>query len=300
MKQLFLVLISFSLPVLVSNAQTLSPYTLGATSEFGLNESSALVKEKLKANGIQVIGEYAPAGEKERWLIVITSDELLRAAGKTGGLTGFAAALRVGLTEESGKVLISYTTPEYWLNAYYRDDYDEVKSILVPLKAKLKKAMQESGTYAGTGFGSEKGLDTDDLRSYKYMIGMPKFHETKELGEFSSYKEAIDKIESNLIKGVPDIEKVYTVEVPGQELKPYGFALGGENGESHFLPIIDISEPKHTAFLPYELLVTGNEVHMLHGRFRIALSFPDLKMGTFTKIMSSPGDIKDLLKTVVE
>jgi hypothetical protein len=44
----------------------------------------------------------------------------------------------------------------------------------------------------------------------------------------------------------------------------------------------------------------GNEVHMLHGRFRIALSFPDLKMGTFTKIMSSPGDIQDLLERIVE
>jgi hypothetical protein len=39
---------------------------------------------------------------------------------------------------------------------------------------------------------------------------------------------------------------------------------------------------------------------MLHGRYRIALSFPDLKMGTFTKIRSIPGDIEDLLKTIVE
>ena len=132
------------------------------------------------------------------------------------------------------------------------------------------------------------------------MMGMPKFHETKVLGEFASYKEAIDKVESSLIKGVPDVLKVYSVEVPGKELKLYGFALGGEEGESHFLPIVDILEPKHTAFLPYEFLVMGNEVHMLHGRFRIALSFPDLKMGTFTKIRSSPGDIEDLLKTVVE
>ncbi len=83
-----------------------------------------------------------------------------------------------------------------------------------------------------------------------------------------------------------DVTKVYSIELPGKELKLYGFALGGEKGESHFLP--------------YEFLVMGNEVHMLHGRFRIALSFPDLNMGTFTKIMSSPGDIKDLLESVVE
>jgi uncharacterized protein (DUF302 family) len=290
-------IIAFSI---TSTAQVLSPYTLGATSSKGLKESASLVKEKLLANGFQVLGEYAPAEDKNRWLIVITSESLLYAAGKTGGLTGFAAALRVALTFESGRILISYTTPEYWLNAYYRDEYDAVKTLLDPLSEKLEKVMEEIGNYSGTAFGSEKGLDVDDLRSYKYMMGMPKFHETKELGEFESYMEAIDKVESSLLKGVPDVTKIYSVEIPGKELKLYGFALGGEKGESHFLPNVDISEPKHTAFLPYEFLVMGNEVHMLHGRYRIALSFPDLKMGTFTKIRSIPGDIEDLLKTIVE
>jgi uncharacterized protein (DUF302 family) len=300
MKRLFSLLFILTVFTFVSMAQVLSPYTLGARSSKGLKEAASLVKENLTANGFQILGEYAPADDQDRWLIVITSESLLFAAGKTGGLTGFAVALRVALTRESGRVLISYTTPEYWLNAYYRDDFDGLKTLLDPISEKLDKVMQESGTYAGTAFGSEKGLDVDDLRSYKYMMGMPKFHETKELGEFESYMEAIDKVESSLLKGVPDVTKVYSIEVPGKELKLYGFALGGEKGESHFLPIVDILEPKHTAFLPYEFLVMGNEVHMLHGRFRIALSFPDLKMGTFTKIMSSPGDIEDLLKTVVE
>ena len=57
------------------------------------------------------------------------------------------------------------------------------------------------------------------------------------------------------------------------------------------MPIIDIAQQKHVTFLPYELLVVGKEVRMLHGRSRIALSLPDLTMGTFTKIMSTPGEI---------
>ena len=300
MKKLVFFLLILTVSALTSFAQVLSPYTLGAKSSKGLKESASLVNEKLTANGFQVLGEYAPADDPNRWLIVFTTESLLYAAGKTGGLTGFAAALRVALTFESGRVLISYTTPEYWLNAYYRDDYETVKALLDPLSDKLEKVMQGSGTYAGTAFGSEKGLEPDDLRSYKFMMGMPKFHETKVLGDFESYRDAIDKVESSLLKGVPEVTKVYSIEVPGKELKLYGFALGGEKGESHFLPIIDISSPKHTAFLPYEFLVMGNEVHMLHGRYRIALSFPDLKMGTFTKIMSSPGDIQDLLERIVD
>jgi hypothetical protein len=298
-KSCFIFVILLILP-LITCAQILKPYTLGATSDRGLIETASIVRDKLEDNGFQVLGEYAPAGDNDRWLMVITSEALLQAAGKTGGLTGFSAALRVGLTIHAGRIQISYTTPGYWLNAYYREDYEKVKSLLDPISGNLEKVMQESGKFNGTPFGSEEGLEVDDLRSYKYMMGMPKFHETKKLGKFETYREAIDKVESSLLKGVPDVTKVYSIEVPGKELKLYGFALGGEKGESHFLPIIDISEPKHTAFLPYEFLVMDNEVHMLHGRYRIALSFPDLKMGTFTKIMSSPGDIQDLLESVVE
>jgi len=281
-------------------SQSLSPYTMGAISDLDLPASVRLVKKNLENSGFQVLGEYAPAGDSDRWLIIITSDELLDAAAETGGLTGFAAALRIGLTMENGRVAISYTTPEYWMNAYYRDDYEKVEASLAPVSERLNRVMQECGSFSGTSFGSEEGMEAADLRSYRYMAGMQKFDNTVELGNFSSYQAAIDKIESSLIKGVNDVSKVYSVQIPGKEIKLYGFALGGEKGEPEFLPIIDISEPKHTAFLPYEFLVMGNEVHMLHGRFRIALSFPDLTMGTFMKIRSTPGNIKDLLKSVVE
>ena len=83
-----------------------------------------------------------------------------------------------------------------------------------------------------------------------------------------------------------------------QQTVLYGIGLKGATGEGHFLPIIDIAEHKHTAFLPYELLVNGKKVYMLHGRFRIAVSFPDLTMMTFGKIMSTPGDIEALMTTL--
>ena len=66
------------------------------------------------------------------------------------------------------------------------------------------------------------------------------------------------------------------------------------------MPKIDVSNPKHTAFLPYEILVKDKTVVMLHGRYRIAVAFPDLTMGTFTKIMSAPGDIEDVMTEICE
>lgn len=64
------------------------------------------------------------------------------------------------------------------------------------------------------------------------------------------------------------------------------------------MPKIDIGSPKHTGFLPYELLIVGNKAYMLHGRFRIALSFPDLTMSQFMKIVSTPGYIEEKMTAV--
>ncbi|MEQ1592035.1 MAG: hypothetical protein ABL892_06545 [Thiobacillaceae bacterium] len=35
----------------------------------------------------------------------------------------------------------------------------------------------------------------------------------------------------------------------------------------------------------------NNEVHSLHGRFRIALAFPDVGMGQFMRISALPNEI---------
>ncbi len=70
-----------------------------------------------------------------------------------------------------------------------------------------------------------------------------------------------------------------------------------ENGEAEFLPIIG---EENIAAMPYEIILQNNTVTMLPGRYRIALSWPDLSMGTFMKIMSTPNDIKDMMKSLTE
>ena len=160
--------------------------------------------------------------------------------------------------------------------------------------------MKASGTYKGHYFGSEEGVEIDDLREYQYMMGMPEFDDVVELKEFDSYAAAVAKVDANLKKGGKNFKKVYSVTIPGKNLKLYGIALTGTEGEKLFMPKIDVSNPKHTAFLPYEILVKGKTVVMLHGRFRIAVAFPDLTMGTFTKIMSAPGDIEDVMTKICE
>ncbi|MBT8189554.1 MAG: hypothetical protein HKO89_00525 [Saprospiraceae bacterium] len=278
-------------------AQNLKPYTIGAYAEGSIKDVASMVEQNLRSEGFEVIGSYRPVEDNNRWVISFTSDDLRSAVKKTGGLTGFALAWRVALTKENGTVIISYPTPEYWGNAYFRDSFAKVKNEYASYSTKILNAMKACGTKGGATFGSEEGHDKDKLQNYKYMFGMPKFDKTHTLNEFSSYDEAVRTIDANLQKGVSNLEKVYSVEIKDKQLKLYGIGLRGEKGEGKFMHKIDVSSPKHTAFLPYEFLVKGNEVHMLHGRFRIALSFPDLSMGQFMKIVSTPPDIKDLLET---
>ena len=132
------------------------------------------------------------------------------------------------------------------------------------------------------------------------MMAMPYFEDVVELAKYNSYATAVSTIDANIKKGVAGVKMLSKVNIAGKELTLYNFGLSGPKGESKFLPIIDISQPRHSCFLPYEVLVMGNKVLMLHGRYRIALSFPDLTMMTFTKIMSTPGDIEEQLKAVVK
>ena len=298
MKKIF---ITFMLTGLLSTSfsQALKPYILAATAT-DLTSAKAEAKAALELAGFGIAGEYMPVADNSRWIIIVNHPELDRAVQQAGGLTGFAATLRVGLTKEGNVVNISYTNPLYWGNAYFRDDFPKVEGNYQAVSTDFKKALNNLGTTKDIPFGSEKGVEIKDLRKYHYMFGMPYFDETKDFGDFDSHEAALAKIAESLKWGKPGVKLVYQYDIPGTKSTLFGFALAGETGETNFMPKIDISSPKHTAFLPYEFLVMNNEVHMLHGRFRIALSFPDLTMGTFTKIMSTPGDIEDLLKQLVE
>jgi len=278
-----------------SFSQNLKPYVLAATiSNTSIEQLSTEVEAGLNSGGFQILGTYKPVNEAGRMLIAVTHPALQRAVKKVGGLTGFAAVLRVAITKEGNDMMISYTNPTYWCAAYFTDNFAKVIPEVSQVESAFKNSFKQYPN--AKQFGSEKGLSLDKLKNYKYMFGMPVFEDNIRLAKFSSFDAATSKIDENLKAGKKNLVKVYEYEIADKQIKLYGIGLNGPTGENAFMPIIDQSSPKHTAFLPYEILVYQNNVYMLHGRFRIALSFPDLTMGTFMKIVSTPGEIEDLLK----
>ena len=144
------------------------------------------------------------------------------------------------------------------------------------------------------GFGGE--LSKKKLTSYRYMVGMQGYGNPAELAKFSSFRSGVSTIEDNLQKKVGNTTQVYKIVDYTNEVAIFGVGLlDPDKGESAFLPIIG---EEHIAAMPYEIIVQGKEATMLHGRFRIALHWPELTMKTFTKIMATPNDIEDFMKAL--
>jgi hypothetical protein len=133
---------------------------------------------------------------------------------------------------------------------------------------------------------------------------MPYFDDVLELGSFDTLAAGRARIEAGLKEKRGGTAQVYAVEIPGAEAVLYGVALNDPKvGEPHFLPIINQVET-HVAAMPYEVLLYRKgdvwAAVALHGRFRIALHWNSLTMGTFTKIMGTPGDIQETLVALVK
>lgn len=266
-------------------ADELKPFILAKTVNGDLAGAVADTKATLQGQGFTLAGDYAPYADAH--VIVVTSDELKAAAAKSEN-GGFGAAERVSVTKVGDAIQVAYANPAYTAAAF------RMEGDLAGVSAKLAKALgnQES-------FGVKQGLSEKKLRKYHYMIAMPYFDDVDKLASFDSHAAAVAQIEKNLAAGTAGATQVYRIDIPGKEETVFGVAISsGEGADKTVMPITDTDNLKHTAHLPYEILVTGNEAIALPGKFRIAVSFPDLGMGTFMKISNAPGAIRDVLSAV--
>ena len=278
-----------------SIGQDLSPYIKVGERTESLEKTSEMIINALKDNSFTVLGAYNPSGKSSLKVIAFTRSDLKNTAVKVKDRGALAAILKVGLVKENDKVLVSYTNPDYLLRAYLREHYNAYKAPLEKVSADIKSALSPIGTEF-TPFGGT--VEADKLKKYHYKIMMPYFTDPVELNEFSSFEEGLSTIESNLKAKKGNTTLVYKLVYSSKEIAVFGVGLNSkEDGESYFLPKIGEA---HAAALPYEIILQGNIATMLHGKYRIALHWPDLTMGTFMKIMSTPGDIEDALEELCQ
>jgi hypothetical protein len=265
----------------------LKPYVLAWTGAGTIDNKLGEVKTALAGQGFQVVGEYSPY--KGAHIVVVTSKALKEYASKSE-FGAYGAAVRISLTEAGDNLQITYTNPPYMAAAY------RMKDPLTAVAAGLEKALGKK-----TDFGSKDGLKASKLRDYHYMIFMPYLDDQIKLASYGSQEEALKTVEANLAAHAGGTVKVYRIDIPGKQEAVFGVGLSeGDGADAKVMKVLDTGELKHTAHLPYEIVVSNGSVYMLHGKFRIAIDFPDLSMGTFMKISGAPSAIEDTLKLVAK
>ena len=270
--------------------ETLKPFVLVSDEAADLSTVVDSTKNKLTAGGFTLAGEYSPY--EDAHVIVVTSDELQTAAASSE-FGGYGAVIRVSVTKNADKVEVAYSNPVYWGKAFRLKDDQSAAT------AKIKSALGGS-----TPFGSEKGLTAKKLMKYHYTAFMPYFDDPHTLGEFDSFADALAKINAGLAEGKGGVTKVFEVKLPGKDEALIGVAMKeGAGGDKTIMDKIDVHGKRHTAHLPYGILVSGNKAYALSAKFRIALSFPDLSMmgkGSFMEIMDAPPAIKKSLSALAK
>ncbi len=295
MKKLILSSITIILLSLSVFAQDISPYIKVGETTNTMQQTSEAVINALKNNSFTILGKYNPENKNTFQVIVFTNTDLKNTVVKVSDRGALGAAFKVGLIEKDGKIIISYTNPDYFLRAYMQDNYVTFKSVFQKFSVDVKNALATLGNEFKPFGGS---IEANKIKKYHYKVFMPYFTDPIELNEFSSFNKGLETIENNLKAHKGKTILVYKVVYPKQKVAVFGIGLQNkEDGEAYFLPKIG---EKNIAAMPYEIILQGKTVTMLHGKYRLALSWPELTMGTFMKIMSTPGDIEDTLKAVCE
>lgn len=270
-------------------AWAISPYIQGDSVTAGSVQAAATaVEAKLKNGGFKVVGKYFPKALAGYGVVVASDDEMLDQVGAAGGNAILGAAIRVGVKADGS---VSYTNPDYWYRAYFRKGFEKREAAVKNLQSRLQDALG-----AGKGMGGDETASS--LSNYRYMIGMERLDSSKnKLAEYGSFAEALKTVRDNLAKGAGKTSKVYEIVLPDRKLAVFGVAMNDPAlGDGEWIKKIDMQNS--IAGLPYEVFIVNNEVESPHGRFRIALAFPDVGMGQFMRISSLPNTIMETMGEV--
>lgn len=270
-------------------AWAISPYIKADSIAAGSVQAVAsAVESRLRNEGFKVVGKYFPKGLPGSGVVVFTDETMLSEVGAAGGPAILGAALRVGVKADGS---VMYTNPDYWYRAYLRRGFEKREGDVKEVQTRLQSALG-----GGKGVGGDESASS--LSNYRYMIGMERLESNKnKLAEYGSFNEAVKTVRENLAKGVGKTSKVYEIVMPDRKLAVFGVAMNdAETGDGEWIKRIEMQD--NVAALPYEIYVVDKNVEAPHGRYRIALAFPDVGMGQFMRISSVPSTIIETLGTV--
>ncbi len=288
--KLILFLTVFILAGLSSAAQELQPFYEIGKFDKTIPELAKQVEDTLANAGYEIIGSYHPENKDTLFVLCFTSNSLQQLSLEFPDRGALGAVIKAGFIRTQGKTILSIVNPEYMFLAYYGQQMNNHEEALKAQSKKITGLFSKMGEL--TAFGGI--VEQKKLIHYHYKMLMPYYDDPDELAEFNSFEKGLGIIQKNLNAHKGNTKKVYQLIFPKQKIAVFGVALlNPETGESDFLPIIGES---HIAAMPYEIILQGKKATSLAGKYRIALYWPELGMGTFMKIIKTPGRIENTLK----
>jgi len=275
--------------------ENLSPfYKLNASENLEFDQVKTNVENAFVGKSFELIGDYQPQNNGNFRVLCFTRKDLSELCLKSKDRGALASVIRVGIAKKEGNVNLSLLNPQYVCCAYL-SNYESDKAGLMAIVDEAKEALTSLGGKLEP-FGGE--LKEKALKKYHYKMMMPYFDDPVELNTFNSFEEGLATILKNLKHRKGHTTLVYEQIFADEKIAVFGVGLmDSEDGEGYFLPIIG---EDHIAAMPYEIILQGKEATMLHGKYRFALYWPELTMGTFMKIMSTPGDVEDFLEGITQ
>ena len=269
MKKILIGLIATAMMATVVMAKEVSSYL------YANYKSTDTVKNLLKSSGFDIIGEYDAMSDAKYHIVVFTNDALKAEASKEN--RGFAGVEKVLISENDNQLI--FTNPEYFLHAFMQDDYKEqiAQNISRDLESVFGK-MKASGDV----------LDDDDIAGYHFMMAMPYYEDMIEIAQGDNLSNNLELNAGNNI--------VFKLKLQNSTL--FGIAMPTEDGEASYIP--EIKGQKHSVFLPYMVLIEDSKAKILHAKYYLAISYPNLSMGDFMGISSTPGAIEDYMTSLMK
>jgi hypothetical protein len=221
------------------------------------SQNIQLLIGKFQRNGFTVLATTNIF--KDHKVITITNQELQNT-------NSYLATIQVCI----GPNEIRVQNPSYLAAAYlgsaYR--YGQFKNTVNSLERTL-----------GTLQNGFQKADFSSLENYRFMYGLPKKEDTLIIKSTTKLIEKVSTLEAKRY-----IAYVLTL--------PNGSTLVGHKlraKTTRFLQIL--GQEKNSQILPYEAMITGNEVRIMNPKYYLALSLPQLSLHEFMQIASVPDQI---------
>ena len=265
---LFFLTPTFPVPV---QAEYLQPYILIGETGKNFDGTEEAIIQKFFMNDVEILGKYRPVDDSSRYMFIITTKHLKKAARNGGDYGLFLGALHLALDMKGDMVYLSVPNIDYWGNIYLRDDFEKVGKAVGEFKADLPRLLPKLRGKFMRPFGATEPLTLEKLKTYRHSGRYPSRDEMIELGQFEQHSDAVKFVEESL-KSSEGLEKLYKFDVMRKDATLFGVQIPQE---SEIAEILDQEERKKTSFYPWQIAVVNGRVFSPAPLFQIPAGFPD-------------------------